>query len=662
MLAPPMTLRRPLSRCLALLSPAAFAAFSSACAATLPAAPPPPVVAPRPPAPPVDVTAVAVPDNLIFYGRLSNLTASQKVALDWVRLPAVDSQTLVEGFIEGVTQSKDNAVLATVIDAGQPMDVAASFEVKLPPKMLGAFSAALKNIDQAKTALAAKYDLIPGDNGVLKLTPHADHSSKTEKSDDDDDDGPAACELAPAAGSAPFRLVCGANAEALAALGPYLTRTTPRQTIPADLHLELRARPIGGVASLGRLQGPKMIGSFLGINAATEPATLDLLTAALGDGFDYVADLDTMAVDVTFDPTRAAVSIRQTFKSATSLIAQVSAAHPDRIDVPPSILWRVPGDADYAAFGPGVDDAILQHPRELTLAALNEQLEKASFAEADRHALTELTKDAFHAPRSVLAHGTVDGTSYWVGESEDAPAHTAKVARELAAIFNRPSLLKWLKAKSKSALQLPTWKVGGPIASLPKGTLHLEVTVFPEAPSAASAKGKASAPKKGAKAVAAVDPKPAASAAQAPTVYHVAIVPDGARSWLGISASEAILKAKLVSIIATTPPADSLGLRAGSRGLDGFKDARMSAGGFFTVRALIELAQHSVGQRDPKKVAGWDGFLRGLPTKGETAMVYTSTAGTPTADEPGGSVELRLTVPADAIRDAFLFGVQAGNR
>jgi len=641
------------------LGAAGYALLTSVgCASTLPPAPPPApkVAAPAPPPPP-DVTAVPVPHDLVVFARVSNATASLKVATDWARLPALDPSTVVQGFFEGILASKKHAVLATVVDPAQPLDLAATFGADLPPKALGAFSAALKSVDAAKSTLASTFDMSLSEGGIVRLTLRDKHKGRSESSADADES--PACEIAPAAGAAPFRLVCGSNQDALNALGPYLTRTTPRETLPADVHVEVRAAPVGGYATLGRLQGPKLLASILGLNASSEPATLDLLTATLGDLFDYIADLDAVTFDATLDPGHAGLAMRTSFKSTTSMIAQLSTAHPDRVDVPPSVFWRLPGDVDLASFGSGVDDSEIQRPRDLVVAAVTEQLLKTKLSEADRRAVVDVVRDSFRGWRGVVAHGMVDASPYWLVESDGTtPVATGeKLVRDLMAALNRPGVAKLLQAGSTATLP-PTMKSGPPLAGLPLGSLHVVVTVPDESgPKAATPKSA-----KGPRGVHEISAGHGALVSSEthlqPLVYHLAIVSDGPRSWLAMSKSDVAVRTALASVTSPTTRADTLGAVAEARGLSGFKDSRMSSGGFLTVRLFLEIAREAMTGRRAAEGARLESVMSRLPAKGITPIVTTAAPGEPSAQDPGGVREIHVSIPADSIRDAVWFGLQ----
>ena len=84
----------------------------------------------------------------------------------------------------------------------------------------------------------------------------------------------------------------------------------------------------------------------------------------------------------------------------------------------------------------------------------------------------------------------------------------------------------------------------------------------------------------------------------------------------------------------------------------------MSSGSFVTVRSFIEIVRgFMTGKREAEGVK-WDRLLAHLPSKGLTPMVLKATSRAATPEDPGGTSEVEMTVPADAIRDAIWFGFQ----
>ncbi len=644
-----MTAARPPFRPLSRLAPGSLVALLAACATAPPPAPAPLPALPEAPAPPPDLSPVPTPANLVFSGRVANPAASFKVATDWARLPSMDPTTLVEGVITAMTHRRGDAKLASVVDVAQPIDFASSFEVSLPPRPLVALAAAVASIDAAKSALAASYDLRPGNNGVLLLSPREDEAASRGE------DAPA-CELAPSAGAAPFRLVCGSSAASLRALGPYLTRTTPQKPSASDIHLEARAQPLAGFAQIARMQGPRLVQSLIHLDPATEAARIDLVSAVIGDALDLVGDLGTITVDATLDPAHAVFVARTGFRSTTSLLARLATEHLDAADVPPSSFWRVPADVDFASFGSGIDEADLQHPRDLLAAAFEEAFEGAKLLSSDRDAVVKVIRESIRGTRGLAAHGTAAAASYWLLEWDEPAPVIEKVARDMAAARARPAVVKWAAADttpSHMKAGFPSLTIAQPLAWLPKGSLHAVLTVPPPASPPTLAPPPVMTPVKGAHLV-----KGAKPPTPAPDAYQVAIIPDGPRTWVALSTSEAALRASLASVPGATSTA-SLGAHATALGLDTFKESRMTAGGLFTLRAFAAVARDGMAAREGVPPAAWDAVVDHLPARGLTPITVTATPLPPTVDDRGGAREMRMIVPAEAIRDMVWFGMQA---
>ena len=611
-----------------------------------------PVVAPAPPPPPpADVTAVAAPENLIVFGRISKLSASTKVAMDWARLPDVGTGEIVQGLIDGFTESKTKTHLADIVDASLPIDYAATLEPRLGAEPMYAMALAVKSLDAAKTTLAASFDLNAGDNGVIRLEAHRAASAEMSKADDEAG-APKPCELAPSAGASAYRLVCGSSHEALTALGPYLARTTARQAIGPDAHLEVYAQPMKGLKTIARMGVPGIVSSVLGLSSGTDPAATDLVTGVLGDLLDYTDDLDTMNLDATFDPAHGAISFRTTYKAATSLLTRVSTAHPERVDAPPAAFGRLPPSVDLASFGSGIDDADLQHPRELLVAAAREQLKKTKLPPGDQAALVAVLTEGVRGARGVGAHGTEGAASYWLFESDDATGRVAKTLRDAVAAFSRAAVATWIRDALPESASLPTWKIAAPLAGSPKGSLHVELTLPPVTPKSKPAmSGKHPAPST----LAAPSTVAKAAAVTPPEVVHIVVAQEGARSWIVVSTSEAVIRTELAAVLAG-PPASALL----APGLVALKDTRTTAGGFFTIRAMVEIAREALKKQRVARRVRWDDILHQLPSGGTTPIVMTAAPGAPTTEDPGGSYEMNLVLPAEAVRDAVWLGVQLG--
>jgi hypothetical protein len=192
--------------------------------------------------------------------------------------------------------------------------------------------------------------------------------------------------------------------------------------------------------------------------------------------------------------------------------------------------------------------------------------------------------------------------------------------------------------------------MGAPVAGLPKGTIHLEIVMPPVTLPATSkeAKGQKSAP------AVASGPRPA------PETLHFIMAPAGSKRWSGMSASLLTIRTKLAAVLSQSAASSSLGAQPALPGLEGFRETRMGAGGFVTIRSFMEMLRQSVKAQLPSKAAVLDGMLRRLPAKGSSPVVLTSIPGAPTPAAPGGVHDVHLTIPAGAVRDAVWLGLQVG--
>jgi hypothetical protein len=344
-------------------------------------------------------------------------------------------------------------------------------------------------------------------------------------------------------------------------------------------------------------------------------------------------------------------------------MARMQASRTEPVDVPPSTVLRLPIDVDLVSFAGGVDPADLQHARDLAIAAATEQLDKAKLATADTRALADLVHSMSLGVKGVVAHGIGPATekpdklggvqttaSYWLVERDEAAGPSQKLARALVALLGRPTLNKWWADHVTKTRRLPSARIIAPTAGLPSGSLDVEVTTYPEIPAVppvAPSRGKPTA-----KLMPAVAAKP--TTPEPPRVYHAIIVPDGTRSWVAFSTSPSLARSRLTSVVTARPAAETLAARPG---LEGFKEMRMGSGGFFTVKGFLGFAQDAFAEDKHAPKLEWARLMKALPAAGATPILFTSSPGAPTTEDPGGHRDLRLTVPADAIRDAVRFGL-----
>ncbi|HEY8041041.1 MAG TPA: hypothetical protein VIF15_14645 [Polyangiaceae bacterium] len=621
-----------------------------------------------PPPPPPDLSAVPDPQTLVVSGRVARLGASLTTVHGWSKLPMPQS--------EQVTEIITSEAVGPIVDLDQPIDFAVAVVGSgARMKDLTAVSAAVKDPEKVKATLAERYKLFPGDNGALLIQGlgrpvHRDDADDEDddkgKSGGDDPDAARTCELAPAYGAAPVRLVCGWNARALAELGPWLTRTATRAGAGADLHVDVRMAPLKPtIAEQKRLLG-MILGSVLGGRLGLSSAR-DLAAGVGGDLADFATDLDSMALDVQMGDAGAQATATLKLSGATSALGRVATGHPERSGPAPAAFWQLPGDADVALFERGIDEAELAKARDLLLQAVSGALSDVGLKDADRKPIVDAfgkvsssaalvygsgvdaaeVRKALAAGRALGDKGdpaqraeakreTVEALIGWrVIELDEPSAKLAGALKELSAALGKPGVAAAYHAKSKELVP-PSFHVAAvpKAAALPAGAQHyvLELHLTDRRPAPPR-----SGPIRG-------TPANAAPAGK-PLLVHVFVVPDGQRTWVGAGGDEAIVAAKLAASLGAG--GDKLAARPE---LASLKNGSVGAGGFVTARGLPEAAQQMALLFSGSTWGATETFDEAaqLPHQGLVPVVFSVTAQQGATPPP---VVATVLVPTGAIED-----------
>ncbi len=606
---------------------------------------------------PVDLSEVEAPKGLFALARLRKPSDVLRVAGDWTHLP-MPGPDVVSELVMGQT-------VGALLDLDQPVDFAVATDAsKHSMAPLVAASASIGSMESAKRALSDKFKLVPGENGALLV--------QDASGEEDPEGGGRVCEIAPAAGASAARLVCATGAAGLHELAPYLTRTTPRKSVPSDLHVELHLPPVKTYVALARGMMPALLGGMLDVHRSKNPAGADLLDAVTNDFADLAMDLDEVSLDANLDEARIRWDVRATFQTTKSFLARLATSHPDRADVPPSLFWRLPADADEAIFGRGFDTKDLERPRDLVLAFVGHALEEKGLAEADRkplldalsHAVTTSAPFAFArgvdipaVDKSLAAMGSASdevaraqakraaaeqAAGYWIGGFEEPPSRLQAAAKELVAAWNRPGMTKWIRQQVTAGSPPPSLRTVPLSAALglPKGSTHLELTLL--APTEAPAPTAPGVPK-GGKA-----PKLPAPKAAKPLALHIFVVPEGGRVWLAVGANEALVAGKVRATLSGMPDSGTLASRAG---LESMKTSRVSGGGFATLTGLLTSSIDAVDDIQHGRGLGMFRALASLPDRGASPVTFTTTAVAGSADSPAGSLTGSAVLPKALVED-----------
>ena len=529
------------------------------------------------------------------------------------------------------------------------------------PKMLSALSVPLTSFDEAKKLAEKEGELVPIHPGVLRL-----RGKRGEK---------AACDLAVAVGDAPARLVCGGGERDLEALRGWLTRGLPR-TAPAsnELTATVRWKPIKD-RYLPMLRARSAAFSdeartALGQQGVHDPELLAAPEIALDEGLRFFDDLDRIDLRLGLGgaPSQLVLGGALRFGAQSSWLTRAITDVNDKAGPAPPMFWREPRDAYAATWGRGGDPRLYDGLRSVLRKALAEGLARAPVPQGDREVL-----EAFFdgAPRSaggwVTAAGFLPGASKPATKAKRTPSETLADARAIAV-----SAIGWtVMGVEAPAAEYVAWAkqgldvythgvrlardsmtaVKGPRTTepdllgllprvttttsppgWPKGTVAFDLLFTYDSDQAASLlDSKVTPSPPGA------PPKKKAPAAKGSLTLRLAIVPDGERTWIGLSADVSGLKQRLGAVLSGAP---SEGTLAARDGLEGLKQPGQTWGGFFSLGELLQAVVEGVERVKPERAAGARAALAALPNKGRTPILLIgSGTGGPA---PANTAEVRV--------------------
>jgi len=655
-----------------LASFALIGGFAASCGGTTPPPAPPVPVQPvaavqLPPAP--DLRPAPEPAGLIVSGRIGKLSGLFATVRGWSNLPMPQS--------EQVSELLAGQPVGPLVDLDQPVDFALAINgAGTHVRALVAVSAAVKDVEAAKAALSDRYKLVPGENGALLIQGLGPRSSN-EGADDGDSDGDdgdhRACELAPAFGAAPMRIVCGEDAKALSEIGPWLARTATRAASTSDLHLDMRMRPLKPTVSGLKRMFSVVAGGALGAPASL-PGLRDAAMSLGNDLVDFVLDLETISLDVQLSDAGAGMAATTKFSSSTSGLTRVVTAHADGGSPTPAAFWQLPADTDAATFYRGIDANELARLRDLALKLIDAKLGEDGVKDGDRKvvldALAKLPSsaaavygsgvdaDAVKKARGSLAalgsapdasqgaearRGLAEAILGWhLLEMDEPPVRLSAAFREISAAWSRPGFLAVYRTKFKGGVA-PGIRVA-PVAkgsSLPKDAQHYVIELpFDSGGLAESHNGPllAGGPGKGVAKNQKAKPKA--------LLVHAFIAADGQRTWLAVGGDEGLVASKLSAALSAP--------QAGPAGdLAFFKDARTGAAGFYTLRAGAMMAEKLGVLFSDLGLPSDDPLddIDHVPHGGKSPIVYSLTSA---AGASPASVVATLQVPRGAIEDAVV--------
>lgn len=424
-----------------------------------------------------------------------------------------------------------------------------------------------------------------------------------------------------------------------------------------------------------------------------DPVLSEAIGDTATEGVTFVSDLELVTLDGVIDPAGngATLTAKAKYAKLDSWFSKSMNQRNDKMAPAPAIFWSAPKSADTVTYALGGDPKLIE-PLKKRLADLLSSLTKAKLGDADRKAVEDLIKSlpvADAATASVAGHidaapaaaagkavapvapgagkaapppkgGALPPPRPFRGGFDDkTPQEKADAAvgwrltgvesdskpwakwfSDLAALYNRAGIQKALKEIDPNATKMVKVKKGGS-AGYPAGTSVVEITFdagqmfaprFPpppptelSGPVGIKGKGKGKVAK-------APPPFTPPKAKSIPLTLRIAVVPDGARTWIGISANPDALKAPLKAALTGAPKEGQIASRTD---LDVFKSTPLIAGGFVAPRGLLDAALQRAP--NPEAVAA---VIRGLPNKGETPLLMLL-SGTP-GPAPTSTFEFRM--------------------
>jgi hypothetical protein len=597
------------------------------------------------PAPPVDLSAVAMPRNAVAVIRVAHPAASADVLSAWAG-QALDPL----GPIAELVGSR----IAKVADLDGPMDMlvlAKDRGGERKPDFVFAVALGVKNFEAAKAALESDYGLLPIRNGAFEIQ-RGDTGGQRREGDRDF----RVCALGRSTGGG--RIVCSRNATSRDDALPYLTRgTASLASVKSDFHVEARPGPFADLVRRERssvLQSGRFGGS----------GQMDAVwQAMLSDFIDAFLDLRKGTLDASIDGKHGTADLTLTTRHARALVTRLLTSHPERAEPPPASFLRLPGDADVALFEHGIDADAVAAPKAALLDAIRSSIEhegKVTSA-ADRASILDVlgrTIDVAAMPivyargvdyakaipaTSGLTEGSdarkivagVEQAAGWdVFGVDGKPEKMIALFKDWASLFARPSIKKTMDRDA------PTFRVVATPRGAPKGTLALAVRVthpdfdWGAPPPRPPHHGKASKPKK----------RPPFA-----LTLHTLVVPDKTTAWVvsALDAATALAEARAI----VSGKGSTLASRAG---LESLRSAHVNFGGFFTPRGLGMGLPLTWLVGNPRREATRDPLIGiSSPSQYVTPLVFTAAE---RAAGPERSLTVSMDVPRAALADFLAVG------
>jgi len=609
---------------------------------------PPPVVATAQPAKertPLEaapLTPVTAPPELFAVARFRNPAKTTDQAIGWSALP-VDWRAELRKEVPGID---------AVVTYDAPVDFAAMLDPSSgeEPNAFWAVALGVQSVDSTVGFLRQQGANAVGDSA-------GGYTVRV--------DAKLTCSVSRALGAAPARLVCSDSAASVDALGPYLTRGLPLETLgkTSDVHAHVVAEPFrrryGSQLALVRTVGVPFALRELQVDSPKLDRALRDVLYGLADELVALAyDVDRIDVDGTFEPSGdiASFSMQFGFVGKRSWTAQTMAHVGEHPGPAPDFFWKLPADVTSAGYGAYSDPDRFRGVAAAVRELVDGFLDYKGLPDKRRTPLVDALEQALTiGGKSAYATLPIPETEPTAKRPEDAIKATLgahlfgveqggdrlmKLCSEFVKSLGDPALRAQLaKMKSLADNPLPVAKERAPKSAkgLPPGTRVYELDLAKPERNSDEEEVPAWLGERGGK------KKAKAKTPQKLSHVNVVVVaaPDGPLTWFGFGTDEQALTSRIAALHANSGP--NLSTRTGLEALH--TDSSLSSGFSTLAEAGAQFLPLLAAVRT--KDAALPKMLGRLPHRGETPMPWRVSV-----DPAGPKATWQSRVPKAVVEDA----------
>lgn len=513
--------------------------------------------------------------------------------------------------------------LANVVDLEQPLDVAVldtsgdSFVVSLAVR------------EREVPRLHERF-VLKEERGLLRVDGVRGAEPEAKKL-------PMSCAIDPGDRRGSARVVCAPQRDGLEA-ARYLVQVIAREPIDTDIRLELRA------PALAKLLEEENVGLEGG-----DDDSVSRMGRALGQGF--LRDLEGLTLDQRWVGQDIELGLGLRFSGRRSpltlaLVPDAKAAAP-----PPPSFFRMPRDAGFAFYTRGASRDELAPLRGLLFDALladsvedgydrakmkpfldrlagliltggplvistgldRPAAEKALAAYDEKKTAPKVRESARRAIGGWVLIGLEEQPGPWI----DGLRELVKLNGEIDKGKRKPAPGSAAAKRDEERKEDTTWVLGRAPASLPSGTLHIELRT-----------------------------KPLKKDAPPAHTGHFYAVPDGGRLWLGSGEDDAAVIARLKAALDPAQGAQTLGAAPEIAPL---RQPGSTTGGFLSIYGAAALIASGDTPEALDEASRRIGGLGTLPARGTTPILWT--IGSEVLPSGAARWGLRFRMPSAAIQD-----------